>query len=47
MKLRRSTNKKITKDAYGENMPYLEVTEVLFVHCNTEELLSTRFKTPV
>ena len=29
MKLLRSTKKKITKDKNGENMPYLEITEVV------------------
>ena len=34
MKLLGSTKSKITKDKNGENFPYLEITEVLFVHCN-------------
>ena len=34
MKLLRSTKSKITKDENGENMPCLEITEVIFVHCN-------------
>ena len=34
MKLLVSTKSKITKDENGENLPYLEVTEVLLVHCN-------------
>ena len=25
---------KITKDENGENVPYLEITEVVLVHCN-------------
>ena len=27
--------KKITKDKNGENVPHLEITEVVLVHCNT------------
>ena len=34
MKLLGSTEKKITKDKYGENVPHLEITEVVLVHCN-------------
>ena len=34
MKLLESTKSKITKDENGENMPCLEVTEVVLVHCN-------------
>ena len=34
MKLLWSTENKITKDKNGENMLYLEITEVLLVHCN-------------
>ena len=34
MKLLRSTKNKITKDENGENMPHLEITEVVLVHCN-------------
>ena len=34
MKLRRSTKSKITNDEKGENMPHIEITEVLLVHCN-------------
>ena len=29
-----STNSKITRDNTGENMPHLEMTEVVLVHCN-------------
>ena len=29
-----STNSKITRDNTGEYMPYLEITEVVLVHCN-------------
>ena len=34
MKLLESTERKITKDKNGENMPHLEVAELLLVHCN-------------
>ena len=34
MKLFESSKSKITKDKYGENVPHLEVTEVVLVHCN-------------
>ena len=34
MKLLGSTGNKITKDKSGENIPHLEITEVVLVHCN-------------
>ena len=34
MKLLGSTESKITKDKNGENVPHLETTEVILVHCN-------------
>ena len=34
MKLLGSTQSKITKDANGENVPHLEVVELVLVHCN-------------
>ena len=34
MKLLGSTENKITKDKSGENVPHLEITEVVLVHCN-------------
>ena len=34
MKLLRSTENKITKDKNGENVPRLEVVELVLVHCN-------------
>ena len=34
IKLLRSTKSKITKDKNGENVPYLEITEVVLIHCN-------------
>ena len=35
MKLLGSTENNITKDKNGENVPHLEITEVVLVHCNT------------
>ena len=34
MKLLGSTESKITKDKNGENVPHLEVVELVLVHCN-------------
>ena len=34
MKLLESTKIKITKDENDENVPHLEITEVIIVHCN-------------
>ena len=34
MKLLESTKIKITKGENGENAPYLEIAEVILVHCN-------------
>ena len=34
MKLLGSTESKIAKDKNGENIPNLEITEVVLVHCN-------------
>ena len=34
MKLLGSTKNKITKDKNGENVPHLEITVVVLVHCN-------------
>ena len=34
MKLLGSTRKKITKDENRENLPHLEITEIVLVHCN-------------
>ena len=28
------TTEKITKDKNGKNVPYLEITEIILVHCN-------------
>ena len=35
-KLLESTDNKITKDKNGENLPHLEITEVILVHCNKD-----------
>ena len=34
MKLLGGTKSKITKDKNGENVPHLEITEVVFLHCD-------------
>ena len=34
MKLLASTKSKITKDENSKNVPHLEITEVILVHCN-------------
>ena len=34
MKLLGSTEKKITKDKNGENVPHLEIVELVLIHCN-------------
>ena len=34
MKLLGSTESKITEDENGENVPHLEITEIILVHCN-------------
>ena len=34
MKLVRSTKSKITKGKNGENVPHLEITKIVLVHCN-------------
>ena len=34
MKLLWSTKNKITEDKNGENVPHLEISEVVLVHCN-------------
>ena len=34
MKLLGSTENKITKNKNGENVPHLEITEVVLVHCD-------------
>ena len=36
MELCGSTKSKTTKDEIGENVPHLEITEVVLVHCNID-----------
>ena len=33
-KLLGSTKSKITKDKNGENVPHLEITDIVLIHCN-------------
>ena len=35
MELHRSTKSKITKNENGENVPHLDMTEAVLIHCNT------------
>ena len=41
MKLLRSTKKKITKDKNWENVPHLEITVVVLVHCSVVRVVYT------
>ena len=34
IELRGSTKSKITKEEYGKNVPHLEITKVVLIHCN-------------
>ena len=34
MKLLGSTKSEITKDKHGENVPHLEIVELVLLHCN-------------
>ena len=34
MKLLRRTKRILTKDKNGENVPYLEITEIALIHCD-------------
>ena len=36
MKWIENTENKITKDKSGDNLPHLEITEVVLVHCNID-----------
>ena len=48
MKLFKSTKNKLTKGEDGENVPRLEITEVVLVHCNiVSKWLSTKLKSLV
>ena len=45
MKLLGSTESKITKDKNGENVPHLEIVELVLVHCNlVNKILLYRIK---
>ena len=44
MKLLGSTESKITKDKNGENVPHLEITEVVLVHCNMLIMIISRIQ---
>ena len=35
MRLLGNTESKITEDKNGENVPHLEINEVVLLHCNT------------
>ena len=35
MKLLETTKNKTTKEENGENIPYLEITQVVLIHCHT------------
>ena len=34
MKLLGSTESKVTQEKYGENVPHLEIAELVLIHCN-------------
>ena len=40
MKLLGSTKNKTTKNKNGENVPHLEITEVILVHCNMVNIIN-------
>ena len=44
LKLLGSTKIKITKHKNGENVPHLEITEVISVHCNVVKILSNKIQ---
>ena len=45
MKLLGSTENKVTKDKNYENVPHLQITEIILVHCNivNNDYQSTRY----
>ena len=43
MKLLGSTENKITKDKNGEDVPHLEITEVVLVHCSMSRFKSITY----
>ena len=40
MKVLGSTKSKVTKDTNGANVPYLEIKEVVLIHCNVIAVIS-------
>ena len=40
MKLLGSAESKVTKNKNGENVPHLEITEVVLIHCNIVKHIS-------
>ena len=42
MKLLKGTENRIAKDKNGENVPHLEITEVVLDHCNIVNNASTK-----
>ena len=44
LKLLESTENKITKDKNGENVPHLEITEVVLVHCILSMMIITKIQ---
>ena len=44
MKLLQSTENKITKDKNGENVPHLEITEVVLVNCNMSIMIINKIQ---
>ena len=44
MKLLGSTESKIIEDKNGENVSYLEITEVVLIHCNVVIIVIKKFK---
>ena len=38
------TKKKITKDDNGENVPHLEITKVILVHCNISTTIISKIQ---
>ena len=44
MKLLGSAESKITKDKNGENVPHLEITEVVLVHCNIVNMMISKIQ---
>ena len=44
MKLLGSTENKIAKDKNGENIPHLEITEVILVHCNIIIMINNKIQ---